>query len=625
MAGTEGDRQRCPERVEEFLDEASTRCLAFNRRGTLLAGGSADGTITIWDFDTRGVVRVLSHDRDEDEDVEMQDPSGHSAGAPGAESSAAPVLRVQWSRDGKKILSCTAKEVHIWDVLTGAVEWFWAASRWTAKRDNTTIVSASFEPRRYNQVVVTFSSGPPLLLRFHLNTWDEGNDNTRTIQLDSAYADHTPGGASAALRGRTVACFSPQGDVVLVGTQTGAIAAIHPPAGAPATKGGPVLPAVAGDVLVLAPAEEGGSPPAVEAVTTDRSGRHVLATCNDKTIRVLSLRSRGVDWTPQSRRLSEVASPEAAPAPVGVSPLGPDQALLKQVAVLRSKEDDVAWKPGVRPATCDYAHGPARYVAAAASGADHVIYVFEIDKGEAVLRKVLEAARGKTGDLEAMDMAWHPLWPNLVVATAAGPALIWAPHYHERWAAFAPGFIELKENKEHVESEDEFDLSTKDANDQAADAAVGGGAAEDDAASELDFDTAPVAGKVLSSDDEEDLGQGALHYLPLQLMGRRADDDGMDEDDDDDDRASGDETGTATEKEEDLGRGSRKRKQSVRMELFEDPGKVDIDALRSAGRGRGRGRGSMPGRGLVPRVHARYLPALPPASLWGDLMGPKHG
>ena len=50
-----------PERIEEELQYGNlhARCCAFNRRGTLLATGCHEGVAVLWDFDTRGVVKVL--------------------------------------------------------------------------------------------------------------------------------------------------------------------------------------------------------------------------------------------------------------------------------------------------------------------------------------------------------------------------------------------------------------------------------------------------------------------------------------------------------------------------------------------------------------------------------------
>ena len=38
---------------------AAARCIAWNRYGTLLAAGCEDGSVAVWDMDTRGVARVI--------------------------------------------------------------------------------------------------------------------------------------------------------------------------------------------------------------------------------------------------------------------------------------------------------------------------------------------------------------------------------------------------------------------------------------------------------------------------------------------------------------------------------------------------------------------------------------
>ncbi|KAF9935111.1 hypothetical protein BGZ65_003483, partial [Modicella reniformis] len=51
--------QDFPEVIEDTLENGPAVTVRFNRRGTLLAAGCSDGTIVIWDFDTRGVSRTL--------------------------------------------------------------------------------------------------------------------------------------------------------------------------------------------------------------------------------------------------------------------------------------------------------------------------------------------------------------------------------------------------------------------------------------------------------------------------------------------------------------------------------------------------------------------------------------
>ncbi|PNH02241.1 WD repeat domain-containing protein, partial [Tetrabaena socialis] len=85
-----------PEIIEEYLDHGTALCMAFNRRGTLLASGTKEGQVVIWDFDTRGVAAVLS---------------GHEG----------PVTALSWSRNGRHLLSGSEDQsVILWSVLDGS-------------------------------------------------------------------------------------------------------------------------------------------------------------------------------------------------------------------------------------------------------------------------------------------------------------------------------------------------------------------------------------------------------------------------------------------------------------------------------------------------------------------------
>ena len=84
------------ELIEEALQRGKATCVAFNRRGTLLAAGTAAGSVQVWDFQTRSVARELVSDS--------------------AEESAA-ILSVAWSRDGRKLMSSAADgSLTVWDV-----------------------------------------------------------------------------------------------------------------------------------------------------------------------------------------------------------------------------------------------------------------------------------------------------------------------------------------------------------------------------------------------------------------------------------------------------------------------------------------------------------------------------
>jgi COMPASS component SWD1 len=111
-----------PDTIEEYLEHGVARCIAFNRRGTLLAGagrvsrltpctrsrltrapaallraaGCATGEVVLWDFETRGVAHVLR--------------GGHEG----------EVAALAWSRDGRTLATAGAdRQLRVWDVLAG--------------------------------------------------------------------------------------------------------------------------------------------------------------------------------------------------------------------------------------------------------------------------------------------------------------------------------------------------------------------------------------------------------------------------------------------------------------------------------------------------------------------------
>src|SRR6516225_8316347 len=83
------------EKVATFSHPARAySCLTFSFHGNVLATGSDDGTIKLWDLDTRRCVRTIS---------------AHSE----------PVLRLAFTQDGTQLVSGADDSVRFWNLRSG--------------------------------------------------------------------------------------------------------------------------------------------------------------------------------------------------------------------------------------------------------------------------------------------------------------------------------------------------------------------------------------------------------------------------------------------------------------------------------------------------------------------------
>ncbi|XP_038893423.1 protein RBL [Benincasa hispida] len=226
-----------PEVIEEFLEHGVMKCIAFNRRGTLLAAGCSDGNCVIWDFETRGIAK------------ELKDKDCVSA-----------ITSVCWSKYGHQILvSAADRSLTLWDVLKGE------------KINRITLQQTPLQARLHPG-----SSNPSLCLACPLSSApmivDLKTGSTTLLPVCISDAD------TASARGKvsdgtppftpTAACFNKYGNLVYVGNSKGEIL---------------IIDYERVQIEAMVPISGGA---VVKNIVFSRHGQYLLTNSNDRTIRI---------------------------------------------------------------------------------------------------------------------------------------------------------------------------------------------------------------------------------------------------------------------------------------------------------------------------------------------------
>ncbi|KAJ1411568.1 WD40/YVTN repeat-like-containing domain superfamily [Sesbania bispinosa] len=388
------DQGDFPEVIEEYLEHGCMKCIAFNRRGTLLAAGCNDGSCVIWDFETRGIAK------------ELRDGECSS-----------PITSICWSKCGHRILvSAADKSLSLWDVMSG--------KRITRIVLQQTPLQARLHPG---------SSMPSLCLACPLSCapmivdLNTGSTTSLKVSVSEISSGPAPASRNKSSDGitsftPTAACFSKYGNLVYVGNSKGEILLID---------------YKDGEVRAMVPIS-GGS--VVKNIVFSRNGQYLLTNSNDRIIRIyenlLPLKDEVRALDELNENINDLNGVEKLKA-VGS----------KCLTLFREFQDSITkvhWK-----APCFSGDGEW-VVGGSASKGEHKIYIWD-RAGHLV--KILEGPKEAL-----IDLAWHPVRPIVVSVSLNGIVYIWAKDYTENWSAFAPDFKELEENEEYVEREDEFDL-----------------------------------------------------------------------------------------------------------------------------------------------------------------------
>eukprot|EP00798_Chlamydomonas_sp_ICE-L_P031591 gene31591-6785_t len=451
-----------PELIEEYFEHGVTTCVCFNRRGTLLASGNTAGEVVIWDFDTRGVAKIIK---------------GHDAA----------VTSLSWSHNGKVIVSGGKdNKVILWDVLQGV--------QVSAVSLPSDVSSVSLSPHAPYKCVVSLADSAPVLVNFSDNSMQNipltDNDAALPGGSKSVKAQQSGDGSQSA-----VAIFSHAAEVIYVGQPRGTIAVLD-----------------ASSMRFLDVIKTPNS--RILSLSLNRKGTLLLANCQDRVIRMYELtpisgnKAPSYDETELKAALADAKAAGGKVQKSGSLLYGADSDKRRPLVVAVREFQNAVERPAWRMAC--FSSDSEHVIGAAATKSTHHIYVWNRLYGN--MERVLE------GPMDGIvAMVWHHLRSVLLSVSSTGRIYCWARAYAENWSAFAPDFKELEENREYVEREDEFDWDTAEAtaaNQSVKNSKENEALGEDD--EDVDILTLEVE-KVFSSDNDDDEPDHQLHYLPVQI------------------------------------------------------------------------------------------------------------
>ncbi|XP_024534159.1 protein RBL [Selaginella moellendorffii] len=229
-----------PEVIEEFLEHGITKSIAFNRRGTLLAAGCADGSCVIWDFHTRGVA------------AELRDKSCSS-----------PVTSVSWSKCGHHLVAAAMdKSLSCWDVAKGV--------KIASTTLHQTALHARFHPGRKRPLLCLACplSSAPLLIDLSTGESYQLPLSASPKTPEAATGQAAKGKAEASSYSFSGASFNKKGDLIFVGNSKGEVLIVDT------------------DTRQVRRTVQVPGGATVRQIVFSRNGHYVLTNSSDRVIRV---------------------------------------------------------------------------------------------------------------------------------------------------------------------------------------------------------------------------------------------------------------------------------------------------------------------------------------------------
>ncbi|KAF9551614.1 hypothetical protein EC957_006507 [Mortierella hygrophila] len=234
--------QDFPEVIEDTLEDGPAVRVKFNRRGTLLAAGCTDGTIVVWDFDTRGVSRSLI---------------GHVK----------TITSLSWSRNGRYLLSSSMDwSCIVWDLLTG--------SKKHTIRFDTPVLNAQFHPKNNSVFIAALFQEEPVFVDFSNGVQQSPILKEASVGVTGKGTDTATTTSTAQSRWTMVATFDKYGKKIYTGSNRGYINIIDTETRTMLYEIRPTLSAI-------------------KNIQFSRRGKEMVVNANDRIIRLFATRDDG--------------------------------------------------------------------------------------------------------------------------------------------------------------------------------------------------------------------------------------------------------------------------------------------------------------------------------------------
>jgi len=430
-------------------------CCQFNRLGTLVAAGSREGHIVLFDFLTRSVAKTLTYPPPRLTAVAQPliHPTSPFARPPPPVVSAksqhfvnlsrASVTCCSWSSNSRRLVVGYGDGlVCLWDVLSGEVVAMVKHASWMKQ--------VQLQSRDSLECLLCPNEEEPLVVRFHRPT--PPPPNTAAISGEAAAPAENSGNtavaapspstsSSSSLFTHSIQPVSASAFPTSADTKKESLTfALHDHTGhyiiAGGSKCGLYVFARDGLTPIATQPLTGGRASSVLSMCRSSCGRFLLINTADRTLRL---------WVCSNHTAKPASS--ASSASSASPPPPPPQ--FSHVQDHADVVDRIAWKRATFSHTADYLIGGR------GDRFSHQLYVW--DRCAQQLVRVIDGA-----EEGLVDIAFHPTQCFMLVVGSSGRCYVWCRRVarieEAVLNAFAPDFVVLDENEEYVEREDEFDV-----------------------------------------------------------------------------------------------------------------------------------------------------------------------